>query len=272
LLPGHAIQRSMLGLQRHGASKLEKAILDYLGEFSSPIKVRQYLAAAEKQDSEKYEVELKGLEKQLAKRKDEYFKRLHNLLDDEKLTEKEFAEANEKARAEKAELEARKAELENLLKRARASEAMIERIPKSIDAFAEAFQNLDLRQQKAQFQTILKSATIYKTGRSSWSSGEKYSNYYPLNHTRSLEPKEGRKASCYWGSLFPGRTAFGHAGTTSRSKGKLLQRFVIGIHFLVDFGASSKFASNFFNLLMVRIAGQTLVCPKIATSNRMPPA
>jgi hypothetical protein len=45
----------------HSAAKLESAILEYLGEFSDPIKVRRYLAAAEMQDTEKYEVELKGI-------------------------------------------------------------------------------------------------------------------------------------------------------------------------------------------------------------------
>jgi hypothetical protein len=46
----------MLDLYGHTASKLEQAILEYLGEFSDPFKVSQYLALTEKQDTEKYEV------------------------------------------------------------------------------------------------------------------------------------------------------------------------------------------------------------------------
>ncbi len=36
---------------------------------------------------------------------------------------------------------------------------------KAIKTFEEAFQSLDLRQQKAQLQTILKSAQVYKDGK-----------------------------------------------------------------------------------------------------------
>jgi hypothetical protein len=42
---------------------------------------------------------------------------------------------------------------------------LIEKVPKIIKTFMEAFQSLDIRQQKAQLQTILKSAHIYKDGR-----------------------------------------------------------------------------------------------------------
>lgn len=43
-------------------------------------------------------------------------------------------------------------------------ETMIENVPRAIQSFEEAFQNLDARQQKAQLQTILKAANIYKDG------------------------------------------------------------------------------------------------------------
>ena len=80
----------------------------------------------------------------------------------------------------------------------------------------------------------------------------------------------GKKEPRGW--LFPGSAAFGHTGAASGGKGKLLQCSVIGIHLLVDFGASAEFMGNFLNLLMVRIAGQALISPKITTANRMPPA
>ena len=78
------------------------------------------------------------------------------------LTEQEFARANEKARAEKTELEVRREELSKLVKQAKASDAMVERVPRGIKTFLEAFQGLDIRQQKAQLQVILKAAHIYK--------------------------------------------------------------------------------------------------------------
>jgi hypothetical protein len=42
---------------------------------------------------------------------------------------------------------------------------LIERVPKAILAFEEAFQGLEPRRQKAQLQTILKAAHIYKDGK-----------------------------------------------------------------------------------------------------------
>jgi hypothetical protein len=42
---------------------------------------------------------------------------------------------------------------------------LIERVPRAIKTFEEAFQSLDLRQQKAQLQTILKATHIYKDGK-----------------------------------------------------------------------------------------------------------
>jgi hypothetical protein len=149
----------------HSATKLEDAILKYLGEFSDPIKVRQYLATSEKQDNEKYEVELKGVEKRLTELEASFLTQLDGLLKRKVLTEQEFARANEVARSEKANLEARKRELTDLLSYAKANEALIERVPQAIKTFEEAFQSLDLCQQKAQLQTILKAAHVHKDGR-----------------------------------------------------------------------------------------------------------
>jgi hypothetical protein len=148
----------------HNSTKLEKAILEYLGEFSDPFKVRQYLALTEKQDTEKYEVELKSVEKRLAELELQFLNQLDGLLKRKVLTEQEFAKANETARSQKADLEARKEELTRKLSQARASEDLIKRIPTAIKTFEEAFNSLEPRQQKAQLQTILKAAHIYKDG------------------------------------------------------------------------------------------------------------
>jgi glutamine synthetase type III len=139
----------------HAAAKLENAILEYLGEFSDPIRVRQYLAMTETQDTDK---RLSDLDTQ-------FLNQLDGLLKRKVLTEQEFAKANEVARSQKGELEARKEELSKLLNQARASEALIEKIPKAILTFEEAFHSLEPRQQKAHLQTILKAAHIYKDGK-----------------------------------------------------------------------------------------------------------
>jgi hypothetical protein len=110
-------------------------------------------------------VELKQVEKRLADLELHFLTQLDGLLKRKVLTEQEFAKANEIARSQKADLEKRQAELISQLSRARASEALIERVPRAIQTFMEAFQSLGPRQQKAQLQTILKSAHVYKDGR-----------------------------------------------------------------------------------------------------------
>jgi hypothetical protein len=117
------------------------------------------------QDTEKYEVELKRVEKRLADLDIQFLMQLDGLLKRKVLNEHEFAKANEVARSQKADLEARKDELTSLLCKVRATEAMVEKVPRVIKTFEEAFQSLESRQQKVQLQTILKAANIYKDGR-----------------------------------------------------------------------------------------------------------
>ena len=136
----------------HSAPKLETAILQYLGEFSDPKRVRQYLAMAERQDTEKYEAELKGIEKRLTELEVQFLSQLDGLLKRQILTEEEFVKANEKARAEKADLEARKLEVSRKLQQVRETETLIERVPRAIKAFEEAFQDLDIRQQRLTYK------------------------------------------------------------------------------------------------------------------------
>jgi hypothetical protein len=90
---------------------------------------------------------------------------LDGLLKRKVLTEQEFACDNEIARTQKVDLQKRQAELTKLINQARASEGTIERVPRAIKTFVEAFQSLEPRQQKAQLQTISKAATVYKDGR-----------------------------------------------------------------------------------------------------------
>jgi hypothetical protein len=137
----------------------------YLGEFSDPIKVRQYLASSQKEDTEKYEVELKGVEKRMAALDAQFLTQLDGLLKRKVLTESEFAKANGVARSQKEELEAKKAELSKQLNKAKASEALVAKVPLAIKTFVEAFHGLEPGQQKAQLQTILKSANIYNDGK-----------------------------------------------------------------------------------------------------------
>jgi hypothetical protein len=75
-------------------------------------------------------VELKSVEKRLNELEAQFLTQLDGLLKRKVLTERAFTNANEKARSEKTELVARKEELIKLLSQARASESLIQRVPK----------------------------------------------------------------------------------------------------------------------------------------------
>lgn len=82
----------------HSSPKLEKAILEYLGQFSDPEKVRECLEAAERKELERYEVELHNVERRLVDLEAQFLQRLDDLLKHGILTEQEFSRANEAAR------------------------------------------------------------------------------------------------------------------------------------------------------------------------------
>ena len=149
----------------HSAPKLEKAILEYLGQFSDPEKVREHLTAAERKELERYEVDLHDVEKRLADLEAHFLQRLDDLLKRGVLTEQEFARANETAREQKRVLETRKMELQTWLEQEHARASLVEKVPQTVKTFIEAFQVMEPRQQKAKLQTILKTAHVYRDGR-----------------------------------------------------------------------------------------------------------
>jgi site-specific DNA recombinase len=149
----------------HSANKLEKAVLEHLGQFSDPKLVAQYLAASDRKEIERREVELRDIEKQLADSENGFLKRLDDLLKRKILKEAEFDLANQAERKNTASLKARKAELEGWLTKEHNRASLAEQLPQSIGTFLEAFEGLDPRQQKAQLQTLLKATRVYNDGR-----------------------------------------------------------------------------------------------------------
>ncbi|MCH7706393.1 MAG: hypothetical protein IIB33_05035 [Chloroflexi bacterium] len=81
------------------------------------------------------------------------------------IQEQEFALRNEARRKDTAGLQARESELSNWLDRVRNSQTQVERLPHFIGSFIDDIQSMDIRWQKAQLQTILKAAHIYRDGR-----------------------------------------------------------------------------------------------------------
>jgi site-specific DNA recombinase len=149
----------------HSMRKLDRAVLEYLGQFSDPQLVREYLSAVDRKELEAREKELRDVEKRLKDIDSSFMVRLDDLLKREIISEEEFTRANQKARTEKAALETRKAELEELVEKERDRASLAENLPQSIKGFLETFESLDIRQQKVHLQSILKAAYIYDDNR-----------------------------------------------------------------------------------------------------------
>lgn len=88
--------------------------------------VREYLSAMDKKELEEREKELRQVERRLTEYESGFLARLDDLLKRRILNEQEFAKANETARNEKAVLESRKAELEELVLKERERTSLAE--------------------------------------------------------------------------------------------------------------------------------------------------
>jgi len=148
----------------HSAPKLEKAILDYLGQFSDPALVREHLEAAERTQIKKKDKELQEVTKGLKDLDSQFLKHL-DLLNRSVINEAEFTRANELIRSQKPALEASKRDLETWVEQQQAKLSTAERMPEAIRAFIEDFQELEPRIQKAHLQMILKAAYVYRDNR-----------------------------------------------------------------------------------------------------------
>jgi hypothetical protein len=130
----------------HSASKLERAVRDYLGRFSDPQLVMQYLAAADREEVTKREAQLRDVEKQLVDSEGDFLRRLDDLLRRNKVTEAEFDRANQSEREKNARTEASRVELKGWLETERDRKSLADRLPGIIGTFLEAFEGLDPRQ------------------------------------------------------------------------------------------------------------------------------
>jgi site-specific DNA recombinase len=148
----------------HSAVKVEKAVLEYLGQFSDPEVVAQHLATARGKDLEEREQELQGVLKALSELEHQFLQHL-DLLKRGVISEPEFVRANEAARSQVGALESRRDELSTWLAEQRGRVAAAEGLPQAIRSFLEDFQELDVRRQKAQLQTILKACYVYRDDR-----------------------------------------------------------------------------------------------------------
>ena len=145
----------------HSAPKLERAVLEYLGQFSDPDLVQAHLVAAEAQEIKTKESELEGVDRALKDLEAQFVQHL-DYLKRGVLNEEEFVKANEACRTQAEALQKRQDEPVVWVDQQRDITSAVERLPGQIKSFLEDFQGMDVRRQKAHLQTILKAAHIYQ--------------------------------------------------------------------------------------------------------------
>ena len=148
----------------HGSHRLEAAVLDFLGRYDDPDKVRELLLV---QDTEADSRQEQELSRATARLRELEMGMLNDLdrLDREIITEAEYTKRAEVRREEQAVLEVRKGELESSIAAQRDREAQSRSVPVQVQSFLEDFQRMDAVQAKAILQTIVKAAHVYRDGR-----------------------------------------------------------------------------------------------------------
>ena len=148
----------------HASKRLESAVLEYLGQFSDPKRVRELLSESSKTELSRKKSELKKLEKRLAALENDFQKNLEYLKKD-LLNEEEFGAANILRRDERATIEIRLASLREELSKAESVRQNASTLPAQVKSFMKSFEDLEIRKAKAILQTILESAHIWRDGK-----------------------------------------------------------------------------------------------------------
>ncbi|MBF8267425.1 MAG: Resolvase domain protein [Dehalococcoidia bacterium] len=148
----------------HRKEPLEAAILEHLGQYSDPDKVRELLGAQDTQADTHHEQELARVTGRLEELEKAFLNDLDRV-DRGVMTEAEYLKRQEVRRTEQAALAARKAELEALITAQRDREAQAKAVPVKVANFLEDFGGMDVVKAKAILQTIIKSAHVWKDGK-----------------------------------------------------------------------------------------------------------
>jgi len=148
----------------HVVHRLETAVLDFLGQYSDPAKVRELLQAQDTQADTRQE---QDLARATARLKELETGMLNDLdrLDREIITEAEFTKRAEVRREEQAALQARKDELEASIVAQRDREAQAKAVPVKVGSFLEDFLGMEVTRAKAILQTIVKAAYVWREGK-----------------------------------------------------------------------------------------------------------
>lgn len=148
----------------HMAHRLEAAILEHLGQYSDPDRVRALVEASLPEETNALEEQIRAVVKQLTEMDEDLVRNL-GLLKRGLLDERDFSVANAARRDERTAAENRRADLERRRREQQARSELAEAVPVKVRSFLEDFSALEIRKAKALLQGILKAAYVYRDGR-----------------------------------------------------------------------------------------------------------
>ena len=148
----------------HHREPLEEAILEHLGQYVDPDRVRQLLEAQGQELDTKAEAELARVTRRSAELEQGFLNDLERV-DRGIMTEPEYLKRQEARRQEQEGLKSRKAESEASVAAQRDMEAQAAAVPVKVRSFLEDFQDMDVRQAKAILQGIIKAAHVFSNGK-----------------------------------------------------------------------------------------------------------
>lgn len=154
----HARSRALCPtLNSHAAHKLEQAVLDYLGQYSDPQRVRELLAA--NTVARREESELQRVEQALAEI-DRDLQRDYDRMNRGVLDEDDFARVNKERKERRQGLEQTREELRERAATTAQQDAAIDALPARVRSFLDEVERLNVQQAKALLQTILLAAHV----------------------------------------------------------------------------------------------------------------
>ena len=150
--------------QGHEAGKIEEAVLEYLGQFNNPAKVREHLLAVGENEVLAKRDELHRVELRLGALEEDYQTNL-DLLKRGILDEASFMAADQQREDDRATIEVNRANLAGWLEAMQEASDAADALPAKIGSFLEGFEKLETRRAKALLQPILKAVRVYREGR-----------------------------------------------------------------------------------------------------------
>ncbi len=121
-------------------------MLEYLGQYSSPKKVRELLAADSRRMLKQRDAELRRVDKRLQEIEVDFDKNV-DLLKRDLLNEEEFRKLNEARREERSRLEGRRGELAAAVTDQVSRQEGVSALPVRIKSFLKDFGSLDVRRE-----------------------------------------------------------------------------------------------------------------------------